>query len=135
MQLDKISRISLFIVFFYFGILKVLGVSQAEALVTALHAKTLAGVISIESFVFLLGVLECSIGILFLIPKLTKYTMIIFGIQMFTTFGPLLFLPDITWHSFLVPTIVGQYIIKNIVLIALALEIYSRYKTNLKTKK
>ncbi len=135
MQLDKISRISLFIVFFYFGILKVLGISQAEALVTALHAKTLAGVISIEAFVFLLGVLECSIGILFLIPKLTKYTMIIFGIQMLTTFGPLLFLPDISWYSFGVPTIVGQYIIKNIVLIALALEIYSRYKANLKTKK
>lgn len=132
MQLDKISRISLFIVFFYFGILKVLGISQAEALVTALHAKTLAGVISIESFVFLLGVLECSIGILFLIPKLTKYTMIIFGIQMLTTFGPLLFLPDISWYSFGVPTIVGQYIIKNIVLIALALEIYSRYKNNKK---
>lgn len=135
MQLDKISRISLFIVFFYFGILKVLGISQAEALVTALHAKTLSGVISIEAFVFLLGVLECSIGILFLIPKLTKYTMIIFGIQMLTTFGPLLFLPDISWYSFGVPTIVGQYIIKNIVLIALALEIYSRYKANLKTKK
>lgn len=135
MQLDKISRISLFIVFFYFGILKVLGISQAEALVTALHAKTLAGIISIETFVFLLGVLECSIGVLFLIPKLTKYTMIIFGIQMLTTFGPLLFLPDISWYSFGVPTIVGQYIIKNIVLIALALEIYSRYKANLKTKK
>jgi uncharacterized membrane protein YkgB len=39
---------------------------------------------------------------------------------MITTAGPLFLLPDIAWQSFLAPTLEGQYIIKNIVVVALA---------------
>ena len=46
-------------------------------------------------------------------------------VQMFTTFGPLVFLPSATWQRFLfVPTLEGQYIIKNVVLLALGYMIF-----------
>jgi uncharacterized membrane protein YkgB len=36
---------------------------------------------------------------------------------------PLFLLPQITWQKFLVPTLEGQYIIKNLAIISLALVI------------
>jgi uncharacterized membrane protein YkgB len=42
---------------------------------------------------------------------------------MITTFGPLVYLPDEAWQKFLVPTLEGQYIIKNLVIIATAIGI------------
>ena len=118
------NRIALFIVFFWFGFLKIIRISPAEGLVSRLHETTISSYISVETFMILLGIIECAIGILWLIPKLTKVVFIIFAIQMFTTFLPLLFLPKDTWQNTMVLTLTGQYIIKNIVLIASALTIY-----------
>jgi uncharacterized membrane protein YkgB len=42
---------------------------------------------------------------------------------MIATFLPLFILPQETWSGFLVPTLEGQYIIKNLVLIAAAIGI------------
>jgi hypothetical protein len=36
---------------------------------------------------------------------------------------PLFFLPEVSWQSAFVPTLTGQYIIKNVVIIALAMGI------------
>ncbi|MCC7436506.1 hypothetical protein IT402_01365, partial [Candidatus Nomurabacteria bacterium] len=45
--------------------------------------------------------------------------------HMVTTFLPLIFLPSIVWQSAFVPTLEGQYIIKNLVIIATAIGIVS----------
>jgi hypothetical protein len=42
--------------------------------------------------------------------------------------SPLVFVPELTWKSFLVPTLEGQYIIKNIVVIALAFGVAANTK-------
>ena len=42
-----------------------------------------------------------------------------------TTFAPLVLLPGLVWKSFFVPNLIGQYIIKNLVIIALAIFIAS----------
>jgi uncharacterized membrane protein YkgB len=126
----KINRFSLFIVFFWFGILKVLSISPAETLVIRLHEVTLGHLISKESFLLLLGLVECFIGILWLFPKYTKLAFFLFTAQMFTTFLPMIFLPKETWQSTFVLTLTGQYIIKNLVLVASAISIYSHFKTN-----
>ena len=60
------NRIALFVVFFWFGTLKVVGVSPAEQIVSKLHALTLARFISINTFLPFLGYLECFIGIIWL---------------------------------------------------------------------
>ncbi|WP_435356185.1 hypothetical protein [Emticicia sp. SJ17W-69] len=121
------NRLALFVVFFWFGFLKVIHISPAEGLVTRLHEATISSIISIDKFLVLLGIIECAIGILWLIPKLTKVAFGVFILQMFTTFLPLLFLPKDTWQNMMVLTLTGQYIIKNVVLIASALTIYKAF--------
>ena len=118
------ARLALFIVFFWFGILKVFGVSPATGLVKDLLQMTLP-FIPAAGFVIFLGLWESLIGILFLFPKATKWAFWLMIVQMFTTFGPLVFLPSATWQRFLfVPTLEGQYIIKNVVLLALGYMIF-----------
>ncbi len=63
------------------------------------------------------------IGIMFLFPRITKYTKIVFFLHVFSTTLPLILLPGMVWTGFLVPTLEGQYIIKNIIMIALVLNI------------
>ena len=119
------NRLALFVVFFWFGALKVLGLSPAEALVTHLHARPLAAVIPAADFQLGLGVMECAIGVLWLVPRLTRYALLVFGAQMFAAFLPLLLLPEETWRSALVLTLSGQYILKNVVLLASAGTLYA----------
>ena len=119
-----LNRIALFVVFFWFGFLKIIGLSPAKDIVTHLHHQTIEPFITASYFIPLLGLVECLIGILWLIPKFTKLTFIIFCLQMFTTFLPLILLPSDTWQSDFALTLAGQYIIKNVVLIASAYTIY-----------
>jgi uncharacterized membrane protein YkgB len=123
-----VNRAALFVVFYWFGFLKLANISPAEALVTKLHELTLAPFINIEYFLIVLGVLECFIGLLWLVPKATKWTFTLFCIQMFATFLPLLMCPAETWQNIMVLTLTGQYIVKNVVLIASACTIYFTWK-------
>jgi|GEM_PF-964088 len=119
-----LNRFSLFLLFFWFGMLKVISASPAEALVTHLHQLTIARFMPIQPFMIALGILECSIGLMWLFPKVTRYVLILFLIQMLTTFLPLIILPLETWQNMLVLTLSGQYIMKNVVLVASAFTIY-----------
>lgn len=112
-----VARISLFIVFFWFGILKVIGLSPASALVQKLFEHTISFV-PFGTFLITFGLFECLIGILFLIKGAERIVIPLLLIHMITTAGPLLLLPSETWQRFLVPTLEGQYIIKNLVIIA-----------------
>lgn len=122
-----ISRVALFVVFFWFGILKVGGLSPASDVVKNLFEATIP-FISFDVFIVLFGLFECIIGIMFLFKKLDKITIPIFFIHMVTTFGPLVFLPNEAWGGFLTPTLEGQYIIKNLALIALVFNIGKEVK-------
>lgn len=123
-----VNRAALFVVFYWFGFLKLTNISPAEGLVTKLHELTLAPLINVEYFLIILGVLECFIGLLWLVPKATKWTFILFCAQMFATFLPLLMCPAETWQNIMVLTLTGQYIVKNVVLIASACTIYFIWK-------
>lgn len=116
------AHIAIFIVFFWFGILKVFGESPANPLVSSLLEKTLP-FITFDQFILLFGIYEMIIGITFLIPGLERVAIALLLPHMITTVMPLILLPSITWQSFLVPTLEGQYIIKNVVIIALALSL------------
>lgn len=116
------ARFGLFVVYFWFGILKVLGLSPASGVVERLFNETIP-FMSFGAFLVGFGLFECLIGILFLIKGAERVVMPLLAIHMITTFGPLLFLPSETWSGFLVPTLEGQYIIKNLVIIASALAV------------
>ena len=118
----QFARFSLAIVFIWFGMLKVLGLSPAGSLVHNLFESSIH-FISFANFYTFFAWFEVLIGVLFLIPKMTRVVMPLLLIHMVTTFGPLVLLPDASWSAFMVPTLVGQYIIKNLVIIAAAMGI------------
>jgi len=117
-----VARTGLFVVFFWFGILKVFGLSPATPLVQALFEHTIS-FMNFPTFLVIFGLFECLIGILFLIKGCERVVMPLLFLHMITTFMPLLLLPSETWQTFLVPTLEGQYIIKNLVIIAAAIGI------------
>lgn len=116
------ARIGLFIVFFWFGFLKVIGLSPASGVVQRLFENTIP-FMEFSTFLVLFGLFECLIGVLFLIKGMERVVIPLLLIHMITTFGPLVYLPEETWQKFMVPTLEGQYIIKNVVLIAAAVGI------------
>ncbi|HEV7702053.1 MAG TPA: hypothetical protein VGO63_01240 [Candidatus Paceibacterota bacterium] len=119
---EPFARAGLFVVFFWFGALKVVGLSPASGLVQALFERTVP-FMHFSTFFILFGLFECLIGILFLIRGLERVVIPLLFIHMVTTFMPLFILPSETWSGFLVPTLEGQYIIKNLVIIAVAIGI------------
>jgi len=118
------ARFALFVVFFWFGVLKVVGESPASPLVSNLLSKTMPFV-EFNTFIIFFGLFEMLIGILFLIPKFWRVAVAFLSIHMITTFLPLIFVPAATWSDSWIPTLEGQYIIKNLVIIATALAIVS----------
>ncbi len=119
-----VARFALFAVFFWFGLLKVLGLSPASGLVQRLFEQTIP-FMSFGTFLILFGLFECIIGVLFLIRGAERIVIPLLFVHMITTFGPLFLLPEETWSGFLVPTLEGQYIIKNLVIIATGIGIAS----------
>lgn len=122
-----LARIGIFVVYFWFGILKVIGTSPANPLVSALLAKTLP-FITFNQFIIILGVYEMLIGIIFLIPHLERVAIPLLVLHLITVVMPLILLPAITWQSAWVPTLEGQYIIKNVLIVVAAIEIAASLK-------
>ncbi len=116
------ARFSLFVVFFWFGILKILGTSPANPLVQGLMEATLP-FMTWNVFIVLFSIYEMIIGITFIIPKLERLAIALLIPHMIMTVLPLILLPSVTWQGFMTPTLEGQYIIKNLAIIALAMGI------------
>lgn len=122
---EPFARISLFVVFFWFGIIKLFGISAASPLAQALTERTI-GLMYFDQLFAIIALLECVIGILFLVPKTMRIVLPLLLVHMCIVSAPLILVPDIAWQSFLVPTLEGQYIIKNMALVALAIGIATR---------
>ena len=119
-----LNRAMIAVVYIWFGFLKVIGTSPAEGLVTKLFNLTLEPMMGIQTFLLILGIGECLIGFVWLSPRLTKLAFGLMIVHMFTTFMPILILPNETWQSFFTLTLTGQYIIKNVVLLSAAWFVY-----------
>ena len=124
-------RIPLFVIFFWFGFLKIIYLSPAQELVkdTVFWMPFFDAV----TWTVIIGYWEVSIAIFFLFRKTTFFAMILLLLQMTGTFLPLVILPEVTFQNSnpLLPTLEGQYIIKNIIIITAALIIG---RTQLKAK-
>jgi len=118
------NRVALATVFFWFGFLKIIHISPAEELVTHLHRVTFLRFIPAEQFIVYLGIFECLIGLLWILPKFTRFAFSFFLFHMATTFLPLVFLKSETWQDAFVLTLTGQYIVKNLVLVASAFTVF-----------
>ena len=124
---DFLICLPIFIIFFWFGLLKVIELSPARQLI--IDTVFWMPILSAETWVVVIGYWEMFIAIFFLTKRTTFLAMILLFLQMSGTFMPLILLPDITFQSSnpLLPTLEGQYIIKNIIIITAALVIGRKY--------
>lgn len=115
-----IARVALFVIYFYFGFLKLVGFSPASDLALGFANKMGMGMYGHELFIALAFV-ECLIGLMILIPKFTRPAIFIMLGHMVLVCAPIILYPEAVWSAPFVPNLEGQYIIKNAALVALAL--------------
>jgi uncharacterized membrane protein YkgB len=119
----NMMRISLAIIYIWFGALKVFGMSPAGELVE----KTVYW-FRPEIFIPILGICEVIIGLGLLVKRFIPITIVLLLLHMAVTFFPIFIVQKLCFDAFpYCPTLVGQYIIKNLVLISGALVIAGKY--------
>jgi uncharacterized membrane protein YkgB len=112
-------RMSLGIIFLWFGVLKFFpGSSSAEALATHTIEHLTFGIVRPPVSLPLLAVWETMIGLGLIFGLYLRMTLLLLLIQMVGTLTPLILFPHETFSGLPVPTFLGQYIIKNIVLLS-----------------
>ena len=120
-------RISLGVVFFWFGILKFFpGLSPADEIATVTIEQLTFGLIPPNVSIIILAAWETLIGIGLISGKYLRITLFLLFTQMAGTMTPLLLFPAETFTRFpYAPTLEGQYIIKNLVLISAGFVIWA----------
>ena len=113
-------RLSLGVVFLWFGALKFFpNVSPAQELATrTIHTLSRGLVPASVSLPFLAG-WECVIGLGLLVGRGVRGILLLLYVQMLGTLTPIVLFPDAVFTRIpYAPTLEGQYIIKNLVLIS-----------------
>ena len=128
-----LARVAFFLVFFWFGILKMMELSPAVGVIHTIYEHSV-WFVPWKLYIILFGAYECAIGIIFLFPGKEKWALYLLVPHAITTFGPLVIMPQLTWKGVMVPNLIGQYIIKNLVIIALAIFIAAYESENRKKK-
>lgn len=111
--------ITLGLVYCWFGALKFIpGMSPAEELAKTTLNHIFFNTVSSEVSILMLAIIECSFGIMLIFYEDLKYTLIAAMIHLSCTFIPLLMFPELTFG------LAGQYILKNIIILAALIAIY-----------
>ena len=116
----RLLRISLGVVFFWFGFLKFFpGMSPAQDLASRTIDLLTFGKVPAWVAINVLAAWESAIGIGLLVGIFMRATLALLFVQMLGTILPLFFFPREAFTHFpYAPTLEGQYIIKNIVLVS-----------------
>ena len=121
-------RISLGVVFLLFGSLKLFdGVSPAESISVRTVDKLTFGLIDGDAARLLVAVLEVSIGLLLITGRWLRLGLLLLAIAAVGILSPLfLFTSELFSGKHHAPTLLGQYVIKDIVLVAAGVVITAR---------
>jgi uncharacterized membrane protein YphA (DoxX/SURF4 family) len=116
-------RVSLGIVFLWFGVLKFFpGLSPAQDLATRTIEILTFGLMPPSVSIPILATWECLIALGLMTGLFMRATLLLLALQMLGTITPLFFFPAETFTRIpYAPTLEGQYIIKNIVLVTAGL--------------
>jgi len=119
----RFLRVSLGVIFFWFGFLKFFpGLSPADQIATTTISTLTFGVIQPSVSIIVLAAWETLIGLGLFTGKYLRITLFLLFTQMVGTMTPLILFPTETFTRFpYAPTLEGQYIIKNLVLISAGL--------------
>ncbi|HRL10904.1 MAG TPA: DoxX family protein [Aggregatilineales bacterium] len=123
-------RVSVGVVFLWFGALKFFpAASPAEDLAARTIETLTFGLIQPSLSLPVLAAWEVAIGLGLISGLFMRVTILLLLAQMLGTITPLFLFPAETWTTFPVaPTLEGQYIIKNLVLVSAALVIGSQVR-------
>ena len=116
-------RIAIGVIFLWFGALKFFSnMSPAEDLAARTIGVLTGGLVPPHVALPVLAAWECLIGLGILTGKFMRAVLALLFLQMIGTITPLFFFPEETFVHFpYAPTLEGQYIIKNLIIIAAAL--------------
>lgn len=122
-------RYALAFIFIFFGLLKPLGVSPAEQLLK--NTIDWVPFVGPTFMLYAIGWWEVAIGVCFLYRPLLRVAGVLLAGQMVGTFLPLVLVPDACWQgsaadkpwAWWAPTLEGQYILKNLLILAAAMVI------------
>ena len=121
----RLLRVSLGIVFLWFGVLKFFpGLSPATELALKTIDTLTFGRVSPAVAINVLAAWETAIGLGLIFGVAMRATLLLLFVQMLGTITPLFLYPELTFTRIpYAPTLEGQYIIKNIVLVSAAIVI------------
>jgi uncharacterized membrane protein YphA (DoxX/SURF4 family) len=116
-------RVSLGLVFFWFGVLKFFpGLSPAQDLAGRTIDILTFGVVPASVSVHVLALWECVIGVCLITNLFMRAALLLLFLQMMGTVTPIFIFPEEVFFAIpFAPTLEGQYIIKNIVLVSAGL--------------
>lgn len=123
MNLQNIKRrylqISIGLVYLWFGTLKFFpNLSPAEELAKNTIGELTFSLIPSNISILLLALWEVLVGVFFLFNLQKKTTIKVAVIHMVLTFTPLVFFPELIFNeNLLTLTLLGQYIIKNLIIL------------------
>ncbi len=112
-----VLRYALAVVFIWFGLLKVMNASPAAPIISATY-----WFFPQAAFMAVLGIWECLIGILLMAHRGLRFALLLLWLQMLGIVAALLIYPPMFFagNPFLL-TFEGEFVVKNIVLIAASL--------------
>ncbi len=119
---------SLGIVYLWFGALKFFpGMSPAEGLASETIVKLTFHMLDARLSLILLAIWECSLGCMLLLNVFRRFTISLALLHILLTFSPMFLLPEeIFVTGPLVLTLTGQYIVKNLVIVAVLLALWNQ---------
>lgn len=125
---NRLMILSISFIYLWFGLLKFFpGVSPAENLAKETITILTFGLIPQDISLFLLATWEVAIGLFLLVFPRKKFGFHLALVHLMFTFTPMILLPAVSYqHYVFSPTLVGQYIMKNIVIICALLFVYPR---------
>lgn len=124
-----VLRVSIGIIYLWFGVLKFFyGLSPAEQIASQTIHQLTFGLLPDHAAINMLAIWECSLGFLLIVCKWMRVVLIMMFIHMACTFAPFLMFPHLTFmHLPYGFTMLGQYIMKNIVIISSGLVLWQHY--------
>lgn len=120
-------RLSLGLVFLGFGILKFFpGLSPAENLAGETMSKLTLGVVPEDVGLVLVAMLETAIGLSLTTGRYLRLGVALLGMAMVGILSPLVLFPNELFDRPYEPTLAGQYVVKDLVLLAAGLVVAAR---------
>ncbi|MFD6892566.1 DoxX family protein [Streptomyces sp. NPDC059957] len=117
-------RVSVGLLYLWFGVLKFLpGVSPAQDIATRAMGVMTFDSVPADVSQPLLAVMEVMIGLGLVTGRLLPLTLGVFFVHMAGVFATLAILPGEVWKHPFVPSMEGQYILKNLVLVAACMSV------------